>query len=355
VGETFTLGELCLVDDVSSADWIVAGVRDFEHDVGSLLPVGFAAYARVFHPALRRLDGDDWAEVSWSQVAAANGRVAHASMEWIAITGEWRYLEGDAQPGIWDRAPSTGSLPNRQARALADVLRHFTEKPSECWFAVWDGIGAPAYPRPVTTVPMPQRPMALFAGPLNAVTTSFSGPLDQVAHLWWPEDRSWCVATDVDLMSTYVGASADCIAGVLEDERLESFAVTVDQRVTWDSDTVNPTPPAPPVPIALDPAASALARSNARRLPRRVTAIRTGRGDGPDDRGATMLGEVITRAFELADERREMLGTEHLLLVLAEQASTTACNILERHGLTRSAIEDILNEQRSASAPTSPP
>jgi ATP-dependent Clp protease ATP-binding subunit ClpA len=68
-----------------------------------------------------------------------------------------------------------------------------------------------------------------------------------------------------------------------------------------------------------------------------------------------MLGEVITRAFELADERREMLGTEHLLLVLAEQASTTACNILERHGLTRSAIEDILNEPRSASAPTSPP
>src|ERR1019366_9643587 len=44
VGETFTLGDLRLVDDVSSADWIVARVRNFEHDVGSLLPVGFAAY-----------------------------------------------------------------------------------------------------------------------------------------------------------------------------------------------------------------------------------------------------------------------------------------------------------------------
>jgi len=63
VAETFTLGDLRLVDDVSSADWIVAHVRNFEHDVGSLLPVGFAAYARVFHPAMRRLDGA-WAEVS---------------------------------------------------------------------------------------------------------------------------------------------------------------------------------------------------------------------------------------------------------------------------------------------------
>jgi hypothetical protein len=245
MGGTFTLGELCLVDDVSSADWIVAGVRDFEHDVGSILPVGFDAYARVCHPALRRLVGDAWAEVSWAQVATANGRVAHASMEWIAITGEWRYLDHDAQPGIWDRAPRIGSLPSRHARTLADVLRRFTEKPSECWFAVWDGSGAPAYPRPVTPVPMPQRPMALFAGPLSAVTTSFGRGSVDMAHLWWPEDRSWCVATDIDLMSTYVAGSADCIARVLEDQQLESFAVTVDQSVMWDSDTVNPTPPVP--------------------------------------------------------------------------------------------------------------
>jgi ATP-dependent Clp protease ATP-binding subunit ClpA len=82
---------------------------------------------------------------------------------------------------------------------------------------------------------------------------------------------------------------------------------------------------------------------------------RPGGGSGPDDRGATMLGEVITRAFGLASERQEMLGTEHLLLALVEQASTTACDILERHGLTRSAIESILDEPPSKSAATSPP
>lgn len=244
VDDTFVLGELRLVADVGSADWIVAGVRDFEYVVGSLLPVGFDAYARVFHPAARRVDGE-WVEVSWSQVAAANGRVAHAGMEWIAITGDGRYLHGDTQPGIWDQEPSEGSLPVRQAASLAGVLSRFTATPSACSFAVWDGSGAPAYPRGAApTVSMPHRPMALFAGPLSAVTTSFDEPpFDQRAHLWWPRDRSWCVATDVDLMTTYVAGSVECIGAVLAEGELESFPVTADQKVTWDSDTVNPTPP----------------------------------------------------------------------------------------------------------------
>jgi Clp amino terminal domain, pathogenicity island component len=197
VGETFTLGELCLVDDVSSADWIVAGVRDFEHDVGSLLPVGFDAYARVCHPALRRLDGDAWAEVSWSQVATVNGRVARPR-----------------------RQPREGSR-----AAFPDVRE-------------WGGRGH-------------QR-------------GSLAGP--------------------------------PCISPRRPGGELE-----------------------------------------------------------PGDTGATMLGEVISRAFGLAGERHEALGTEHILLALAEQASTKACDILERHGLSRSAIENILDDPPSSAAPTSPP
>ena len=40
----------------------------------------------------------------------------------------------------------------------------------------------------------------------------------------------------------------------------------------------------------------------------------------PPHRGGRIIGEVVTRAFGLAVERREMLGTEHILLALAEQA-----------------------------------
>jgi hypothetical protein len=117
-------GDLHLVDDVSSADWIVASVRNFLYDVGSLLPVTFAAYGRVFHPAGRASAGGDQVEVPGTDVAAANGRIAHAVMEWVALTGDWRFMTEGGQPGVWDYPPSIGALPVRQTASLAAVLEH---------------------------------------------------------------------------------------------------------------------------------------------------------------------------------------------------------------------------------------
>jgi hypothetical protein len=243
-------GDLHLVDDVSSADWIVANVRDFGSGVGSLLPVTFDVYARVLHPAGLTTGGDDDIDVAWADVAAANGRIAHAAMEWVAITGDWRFMTEGGQPGVWDRPPSVGSLPTRQAAGLADVLARFTATPSDCWFAVWYGYGNAAFdPAAVKLVAIPDRPMVLLGGPLRAAGRAFSRQAwPPSASLWWPDDRSWCVATDIDLQSTYVGGSAACIGAVLGDDRLESFAVSIDHTVDWRSDTLNPTPEPPQTP-----------------------------------------------------------------------------------------------------------
>lgn len=96
---------------------------------------------------------------------------------------------------------------------------------------------------------MPARDMILFAGPLDMADTQFGAtqqfPTGMSAHLWWPDDHAWCVATDIDLMSTYLGASAECVAAVLAGQDLEAFPVCADQRLTWDSDTVNPLPSEP--------------------------------------------------------------------------------------------------------------
>jgi hypothetical protein len=253
VADLAAFGDLYLVDDVSRADWIVASVRNFQYDVGSLLPVTFAAYARVLHPASRNTETGSTVDVAWSEVAAANGRIAHAAMEWVAITGDWMFEQRATQPGVWDAPPSTGSLPPRTAAGLADVLARFTMRPSECWFGVWEGYGdRPFQPGTVPLIAMPQRNMALLRGPLNAAATSFSGMgWPESASLWWPDDRSWCVATDIDLMGTYVGGSTQCIAALLGDRRLEAYPVTVDQTVDWQSDTINPTPGPPPPPPAV--------------------------------------------------------------------------------------------------------
>ncbi len=271
-------GDLHLVDDVSSADWIVASVRNFEYDVGSLLPVTFDTYARVLHPASRNTETGTTVDVAWSAVAAANGRIAHSAMEWVAITGDWRFEQQATQPGVWDAPPSTGSLPPRTAASLAGMLASFTATPSECWFVVWEGYGdTPFQPGTVPLIAMPQRKMALLRGPLHAVATAFASiGWPESPSLWWPDDRSWCVATDIDLMSTYVGGSARCIDALLGDGRLEAYPVTVDQTVHWQSDTINPTPEPPPPAVKPH-------RSWRRPRPGRVTI--TSRGPRPTPPG----------------------------------------------------------------------
>jgi hypothetical protein len=244
--EPFRLGELVMVDDVEPARWVVDGVRNFAYDVGSLVPVGFEAYARLFHPATRWVDAPagEGVEVRWSEVAAAHRRRAHPLMQWSSLTGLRDHHQPASKPGVWDDPPRDGSLGREQASALAGVLARFTRTPETCWFAAWEGSGARAWPvREASTLVMPNRPMGLFTGPLAAVTTSFDlHGVEQLASLWWPDDRAWCVATDTDLNSTYLGGSAACIHALLDDDRLEIAEVSVDDKITWDSDVLNPLP-----------------------------------------------------------------------------------------------------------------
>ncbi len=233
-----------LVRNTSPADWIVERVRDFEHGVGSVVPEGFEAYARVFHPASRLVGGRE-EPVTWREIAEANGRVAHPGMEWTGITGSWKFFHGESQPGMWDVEPHVGSLPVAHAARLTTLLAPHTKTPDECWFGVWEGYGDLLVSRKVRVpkVKLPQRDMFLLSGALTAATTPLeASPLGQLANLWWPQDRAWCVASEMDLMTTYVGADASCIDELLDDDVLEVMPVSIDQRVSWDSDDVNPPP-----------------------------------------------------------------------------------------------------------------
>ena len=54
---------LAFSEDVSGARWVEESLSNFG-TVRALLPGGFPAYARLFHPAY--LDGDEEQPVSWS-------------------------------------------------------------------------------------------------------------------------------------------------------------------------------------------------------------------------------------------------------------------------------------------------
>jgi hypothetical protein len=44
--------------------------------------------------------------------------------------------------------------------------------------------------------------------------------------MWWPSDRAWFVATEVDGFSTYAGGSQAAIDDVLASSELEAIQVT---------------------------------------------------------------------------------------------------------------------------------
>jgi hypothetical protein len=230
-----------LENDVSPGDWIAPTLRPFgEHVIGSLVPPVFEAYARVFHPAVRYL-GDDDVDVPWAEVAAANRTVAHPVMEWGSLTGSMDFFEDADQSPLWDQAPARGHLPVGVATALVEVLHRHTGTPDDVLFGVWSGFGFIVAGAP--TLALPAREHWLLRGPLDLAAVNMAEePSEQSASLWWPADRSWFVATDIDLVTTYIGGSAACIDDVVAAPALEAVRVPVDQRFTWDADTVNPRP-----------------------------------------------------------------------------------------------------------------
>jgi hypothetical protein len=64
-------------------------------------------------------------------------------------------------------------------------------------------------------------------------------PFDQSPNLWWPEDRAWFVATEIDFDSTFVGGDDPLIAVLVTDRRLEALPIALSARADAAADRVN--------------------------------------------------------------------------------------------------------------------
>jgi hypothetical protein len=161
-------------------------------------------------------------------------------MEWASVTGSVDFLGEDNQTPLWDDAPARGHLPEHVAAALARVLRRHTGTPDDCWFGL-STHAADDLPAPELAVP--GQGLWLVRGPVELAAANFvREPAEQSASAWWPADRAWFVATDIDLMSTYLGGSAALVAELLADPALEVVPATARQSTAWDADPVNPLP-----------------------------------------------------------------------------------------------------------------
>jgi hypothetical protein len=68
------------------------------------------------------------------------------------------------------------------------------------------------------------------------LTGSFS---PQSPNLFWPQDRTWCVASEIDLFCTLVAGSEKLAETLLGDARFEAWRVFPGNPITWDSDDIN--------------------------------------------------------------------------------------------------------------------
>ncbi len=272
--------------DLTAAAWVeerLASWPDpFTFPVGCAIPDGFDSYARLFHPIRREEDGIEVPQ-RWADFAAERGKVAHAGMQFESLieTVDW-------QREPWaTMAPEWGGLPEGECRTLSRILRPFTGSPDTCWFCLWDGYGLRHWkddrvwsklPTPgdrtaelssrsaaneaerearlgrlprVRTLwagaepdRFPGREYLLFEGPVEAVATFHFGPRSfQSPNLWWPEDRSWFVATEVDGFTSFVGGSEPVIDAVVRSVSLEALPIDSAKRFDIGSDRLNGIPP----------------------------------------------------------------------------------------------------------------
>ena len=223
--------------DGSAGSWVLDRLLDHAAPgtrAGSIAPTGFETLVRVLHPP---------GEGDWAAAAAAAGARMHPLVQWWSITDR-----ADA-PDRDERDPEEGSVP---VEVLAALLECCGGR-GPLTYAVWDGFGdweaAPSQPL------MPGwggRDYRLFEGPSHPWLSwpGMHARSRQSANLIWPADRSWCLATEIDLDSTLLACSHATAERVLADRRLEACGIGEQDRLDWWGDALN----GPPAFARRDPA-----------------------------------------------------------------------------------------------------
>jgi hypothetical protein len=127
-------------------------------------------------------------------LAARNGRIAHAEMQLHLISVA---PGSDPEQDKPLRGVSVGSLPPEELTVLASLLARHTTTPGRAWFAVWEGY-AQLEGAPDARIELPNRGYRLLAGAVSDAVDLFPVLGHQSPNLWWPDDRAWCVATEID-------------------------------------------------------------------------------------------------------------------------------------------------------------
>ena len=177
--------------------------------------------------------------VRWSTVAGWNGRTVHPQMQFGRIAN---LSDPHHRKPTWGSRPVEGWSSSEGCRAIAEVLGEFTSTRNRCYCCVWEGFGTVDLRLYGSArVRVPHRDYLLFSGHIDAVISFWEPELPwyQSPNIWWPEDRSWCVVTDLYSDSTYIGGADGCIERILNCPDIEALPTQIDARIDYGGDTIN--------------------------------------------------------------------------------------------------------------------
>lgn len=186
-------------DATSATAWLADECVSPFGTVGGFVPDRYPAIVRVPPPALD--DADWWARYRQIVAAIAAVGVRHTSTSdqaWFAIWDGYGWESGTSVIS-WREPPADEAERIAREETRAAARRRGEERRHEIEVAL----------RTVPRFARPHRDYYLVTGPVAAapeLRTPGRRQDWQRPDLWWPEDRAWFVATDVDLSSLSVGA-----------------------------------------------------------------------------------------------------------------------------------------------------
>lgn len=209
--------------DAAPAGWIAEACRGAGWTVGALVPNDYPKILRIAAPDAEV--NDWWSAYRDLYAAIAAVGVRHTTRPDVAWFGVWEgHGFGHSITRFAWREPVDDAT-RRAFEERREVLRVESERRN------------PAIRAALADVPafeLPGRRYYLLSGPVMAVSLlRYPDQVDVFRNpdLFWPDDRTWFVATDVDFWSVYVGGDDALITELAEAVPTESELVDLDRQL----------------------------------------------------------------------------------------------------------------------------
>jgi hypothetical protein len=212
---------------IASAEWI-AGTRQPGWTVGALVPNQYPLVLRVRAPDPN--DGDWWSayrDLLGVVAAVGEQHTSTPDRAWFAV---W---EGHGFANGRTRIAMQGPLDDSMREALARERSRLRDEDERRNASIRTALSE------VPQFELPHRVYYLLTGPV-AAATQLQDPEDlhetgwRRPDLFWPDDRRWFVATDVDFWSFYIGGDHDLIADLARRVPTPSEIVPLDQPLEFE-------------------------------------------------------------------------------------------------------------------------